>query len=147
MLSFLSYDHLSAYIYQCYICNVGDGSDSYRELQYEIQFIKVSTTQQFVSESLKYNIITNLKQKYYTSKEESLASDFLKKNKTSDNVKYISLPSKPSLHESCVERFLKAIRSEPVYFCAVFNRCLYKSNVVLFDKEKYNMGKIREKNN
>ena len=65
----------------------------------------------------------------------------------SDNVKCISLPSKPSAHESCVERFLKAIISEPVYFCAVCNRCLYKSNVVLFDKEKYNMGKIREKNN
>ena len=48
---------------------MGDGCDSYRELQYEIQFIKVSTTQQFVSESLKYNIVTNLKQKYYSSKE------------------------------------------------------------------------------
>ena len=115
MLSFLSYDHLSAFIYQCYICNVGDGSDSYRELQCEIQFIKVSTTQQFVSESLKYNIIT-FKTKILQQQGESLASDFLKKSKTSDNVKCISLPSKPSAHESCVERFLKAIRSEPVYF-------------------------------
>ena len=59
LLSFLSHDHLSAYIHQCYIWNVGDRSDSNRELQYEIQFVKVSTTQQFVSESLKYNIIRN----------------------------------------------------------------------------------------
>ena len=56
LLSFISYDHLSAYNHQCYICNVGDGSDSSRELQYEIQFVKVSTTRQFVNESLKYNI-------------------------------------------------------------------------------------------
>ena len=38
LLSFLSYDHLSAYIHQCYICNVGGGIDSNRELQYEILF-------------------------------------------------------------------------------------------------------------
>ena len=60
-------------------------------------------------------------------------------------MKYISLPSKPSVDEICVERFLKAIRSRPVYFCVVCNRCLYKSNVVLFDKEKYNIDKMREK--
>ena len=60
-------------------------------------------------------------------------------------MKYISLPSKPSVDEICVERFLKAIRSGPIYFCVVCNRCLYKSNVVLFDKEKYNIDKIREK--
>ena len=41
---------------------MGDGSARNRELQYEIQFVKVSTTRQFVSESLKYNIITNLKE-------------------------------------------------------------------------------------
>ena len=35
-------------------------------------------------------------------------SYFLKKNKTSDNVKYISLPSKPSVDKTCVKRFLKA---------------------------------------
>ena len=52
MLSFLSYGHLNVYIHQCYICNVGDGSDSNRELQNEIQFVKVSTTQKFVSEPL-----------------------------------------------------------------------------------------------
>ena len=63
----------------------------------------------------------------------------------SDNVKYISLPSKPSVDESRVERFLKAIRSGPLYFCVVYNRCLYKSNVVLFNKEKYNLDNIREK--
>ena len=55
-LSFLSYDHLSVYIHQCYICNVGGGSDSNRELQYLIQLVNVSPTQQFVSESLTYNI-------------------------------------------------------------------------------------------
>ena len=60
-------------------------------------------------------------------------------------MKYISLPSIPSADEKCVERFLKAIRSGPLYFCVVCNRCLYKSNVVLFDKEKYNINKIREK--
>ena len=110
-LSFLSFDYLSAYIHQCYICNVVDVSDSNRELQYEIQFVKDSTTRQFVGESLKYNIIRNLKRKYYSSKEEPSASNFLKKSKRSDNVKYISLPSKPSVDESCVERFLNAIRS------------------------------------
>ena len=47
--SFLSYDHLSAHIHQCYICNVGDGSDSNRELQHEIQYVKISTTRQFVN--------------------------------------------------------------------------------------------------
>ena len=85
------------------------------------------------------------KRKYYSSKEEPSGSNFLKKSKTSDNVKYISLPSIPSADEKCVERFLKAIRSGPLYFCVVCNRCLYKSNVVLFDKEKYNINKIREK--
>ena len=30
-------------------------------------------------------------------------------------------------------------------FCVICNRCLCKSNVVLFDKEKYNVDKIREK--
>ena len=124
---------------------MGDGSDSNRELQYEIQFVKVSTTRQFVSESLKYNIIRNVERKYYSSKEEPSASNFLKKSKTSDNVKYISLPSKPSADEICVEKFLKAVRSGPVYFCVVCNRCLYKLNVALFDKEKYNIDKIREK--
>ena len=88
---------------------MGDGSDSNRELQYEIQFVKVFATQRFVSESLKYNIIRNLKQKYYSSKEEPSASNFLKKSKTSDNAKHISLPSKPSVDENCVESFLKAI--------------------------------------
>ena len=44
LLSFLSYDHLSAFIHQCYICNVGDGTDSNMELQYVTQFVKVSTT-------------------------------------------------------------------------------------------------------
>ena len=39
-------------------------------------------------------------------------------------MKYISLPAKPSANKSSVERFLKAIRSEPVYFCVVPNRCL-----------------------
>ena len=81
LLSFLSYDHLSAYIHQCYIYNVGDGSDSNRELQYEIQFVKVSTARQLVSESLKYNILRNLKRKYYSSKEEPSASNFLRKVK------------------------------------------------------------------
>ena len=52
------------------LCNVGDGSDGNRELQNEIQFVKVSTTRQFVSVSLKYNIIRNLKRKYYSSKGE-----------------------------------------------------------------------------
>ena len=37
------------------------------------------------------------------------------------------------------------MRSGPIYFCVVCKRCLYKSNVVLFDKEKFNIGKIREK--
>ena len=115
------------------------------ELQYEIQSVKVSTTRKFVSESLKYNVIRNLKRKYYSNKEEPSASNFLQKSKASANVKYISLPSKPSVDESCVERFLKAIRSGPVYFCVVCNRCLYKSNVVLFVKEKYNIDKTREK--
>ena len=82
-------------------------------------------------------MIRNLKRKYYSSKEESSASNFLKKSKTSGNVKYISFPSKPSVNESFVERFLKAIRSGLVYFCVVCNRCLYKSNVVLFDKENF----------
>ena len=132
---FSCYDHLSAYIHQYYICNVGGGSDSNRELQYEIQFLKVSTTRQFVSESLKYNIIRSLKQKYYSSKEKPSASNSLKTSKTSDNVKYISLLSKPYADESCVERFLKAIRNGPVYFRVVCNRCFYKSNVVLFDKK------------
>ena len=94
---------------------------------------------------MKYNIIRNLKGKYYSSKEELSASNFLKKSITSDNVKYISLPSKPSVDESCVEIFLIAVRSGPVYFCVICNRCLYKSNVVLLDKQKYNIDKIREK--
>ena len=89
------------------------------ELQYEIQFVKFSTTRKFVSESLKYNIIRNLKRKYCSSKEEPSASNFLKKSKASDNVKYISLPSKPSVDESCVESFLKAVRSGPVYFSVI----------------------------
>ena len=33
----------------------------------------------------------------------------------SDNVESISLPSKTSVDESCTEKFLKAIRSGPVY--------------------------------
>ena len=41
--------------------------------------------------------------------------------------------------------FLKVIISGPVYFCVFCNKCLYKSNVALFDKEKYNIDKIREK--
>ena len=126
MLSSPSYDHLCAYIHQCYIWNVGGGSDCNREWQYEIQFVKVFATRQFVSESLKYNIIRNLKRKCYSSKEEPSASNFLKKSKTSDNAKHISLPSKPSVDESCVESFLKAIWSGPVYFCVVCNRCLCK---------------------
>ena len=36
LLGFLSYDHLSAYIDQCHTFNVSDGSNSNRELQYEI---------------------------------------------------------------------------------------------------------------
>ena len=60
-------------------------------------------------------------------------------------MKYIRLLLKPSIDETWVERFLKAIRSGPVYFCVVYNKCLYKSNVVLFDKEKYNIDKIRER--
>ena len=59
-------------------------------------------------------------------------------------MKCIILPSKPRVDESCVDRFLKAIRIGPVYFCVVYNSCLYKSNVPLFDKEKYNIDKIRE---
>ena len=57
LLSFLSYDHLSVLIHQCYMSNVGDDSDSNRELQYEIQFVKVSTTRHVVRESFKYNIL------------------------------------------------------------------------------------------
>ena len=60
-------------------------------------------------------------------------------------MKYISLPSKSSADESCVERFLKAIRSGPIYFSVVCNRCFYKSNVVLFDKEENNIDKIGQK--
>ena len=59
-------------------------------------------------------------------------------------MKYISLLSKPTVDESRVERFLKAIKSGQVYFCVFCKRCLCKSNVVLFDKEKYNTDKIRE---
>ena len=59
-------------------------------------------------------------------------------------MKCISLPSKSSADKSCVERFLKAVKSGPV-FCVICNRCFYKSNVVLFDKEKYNIDKIGEK--
>ena len=55
------------------------------------------------------------------------------------------MPSKPIVDESCAERFLKAVRSGPVHFCVICNRCLYKSNVVLFDKKKYNIDKIRKK--
>ena len=144
MLRSLSDDHLSACIHQCYICNVGGGSNRNRELQYEIQFVKISTTRPFFSELFMCNIMKNLKQKYYSSKEDPSLSNFLKKSKNSDSVKCISLPSKPSVDESCVDRFLKAIRSGPVYFCVVYNSCLYKSNVPLFDKEKYNIDKIRE---
>ena len=61
-----------------------------RELQYEIQFVKASTTRQFISDSLKYNIIRNLKRKHYSSKEQPSASNFLKKSKMPDNVNYIS---------------------------------------------------------
>ena len=72
LLNFLSCDCLSAYIYQYYICNVCDSSDDNRDcrMQNKIQFVKVCTTQQFVSESLKYNIIRNLKRKFYSSKRE-----------------------------------------------------------------------------
>ena len=99
---------------------------------------------------MKYNILRNLKRNYYSSKEEPSASNFLKKSKTSDNLKYISLPSKPSVNvdeKLCrkVSENNKTIRSGPVYFCVVCNRCLYKSNVVLFDKGKYNIDKIRVK--
>ena len=37
---------------------------------------------------------------------------FLRKVK--GNAKYISLPSKPSVDESCIKRYMKAIRSGPV---------------------------------
>ena len=50
--------------------------------------------------------------------------------------------AKSSADESFIERFLKAIRIGPVCFCVVCNRCLYKSNVVLFNKEKYNFEHI-----
>ena len=123
MLSFLSYDNLSTYIYQCYICNVVDDSDSNRELQYEVQFGKVSTTRQFVIESVKYNIIRNLKRKLNSSKEEPSASNFLKKSKTSDNVKYISLPLKQTVDESCIERFLKGIEGDQFIFEFVQVKC------------------------
>ena len=55
LLSFLSYDHLTVFIHQCHICNVVDGSDSNSELEYAIQFVKVSTTRHV--ESFKYNIL------------------------------------------------------------------------------------------
>ena len=81
MLSFLSYGHLNVYIHQCYICNVGDGSDSNRELQYEIQFVKVSTTQQFVSESLKFNITRTLNENITPSRKRLPLQIFLRKVK------------------------------------------------------------------
>ena len=113
---------------------MGVSSDSNRELQDEIQFVKVSTTRQFVSESRIIPV-----QYYKTFKTKTLqpsASNFLKKSKTLDNMKYIILPSAPSVDESYVERFLKVIRGGPVYFCVVCNISLYKSNVVLFKEKK-----------
>ena len=100
-----------------------DDSDSNRELQYEVQFGKVSTTRQFVIESVKYNIIRNLKRKLNSSKEEPSASNFLKKSKTSDNVKYISLPLKQTVDESCIERFLKGIEGDQFIFEFVQVKC------------------------
>ena len=50
--------------------------------------------------------------------------------------------SKLSADESCIEKFLKAIKIGPVCVCVVCNRCLYKSNVVLCYKEKYNFEHI-----
>ena len=50
--------------------------------------------------------------------------------------------SKLSDDESCIEKFLKAINIGPVCVCVVCNRCLYKSNVVLCYKEKYNFEHI-----
>ena len=82
----------------------------------------------------KYNIIRNLKKKCYSSREDPLTSNFIKKSKMSDNVKSISSPSKPSVDKSLAETFLEAIRSGSIYFWVVCNRCLCKSNVVLFDE-------------
>ena len=81
LLGFLSYDNLSAYIHQCYICNVDHGSDSNRELQYEIQFVKVSTTRQFVSESLKFNITRTLNENITPSRKRLPLQIFLRKVK------------------------------------------------------------------
>ena len=50
--------------------------------------------------------------------------------------------SKLRADESCIEKFLKAIKIGPVCVCVVCNRCLYKSNVVLCYKEKYNFEHI-----
>ena len=81
LLKSLSDDHLSAYIHQCYICNVGDGSNSNRELQYEIQFVKVSTTRPFFSESFMCNIIKNLKQNITVARKILHFQIFLRKVK------------------------------------------------------------------
>ena len=62
----------------------------------------------------------------------------MKKVKRSDNVKH----SKSSADESCIERFLKRVRIGPVYVCVVCDRILCKSNVVLFNEEKYNFEYI-----
>ena len=60
LLTFLSYEETSVYIHQYYLDNV-DNTD--RGEPYELQFVKVSPSH-FASESLKYNVLRNLKRKY-----------------------------------------------------------------------------------
>ena len=146
LFSKLSYEDLNAYIHQYYSGNV----DNIRA--YELQFVKASPPQ-FVSETLKCNVLRNLKRKYvinnipsslpslvrnslgiqsFKINIQSSASSSIKKIKSSYNVKH----SKQSTDESCNEKFLKASRIWPVCVCIVCSRCLYKSNVALFNKGK-----------
>ena len=71
LLTFLSYEDVSMHIHQCYLDNV-DNTD--REEPFELQFVKVSPAQ-FVSESLKYNVLRSLKGKYVSNTIQSSVSN------------------------------------------------------------------------
>ena len=71
LLTFLSYEDVSMQIHQCYLDNV-DNTD--REEPFELQFVKVSPAQ-FVSESLKYNVLRSLKGKYVSNTIQSSVSN------------------------------------------------------------------------
>ena len=141
LLRFLTIEHVLNFITTTYLVN--------SELQhvYENQFVFLPE----IEMSLRRRTLRRFRQGYRNIfPYKDYASPQVKKQKIVENDNDQNCENFQTTRQTeyllCIKKFHEKVKMGPFYVCVICNRCLYFSNVIKFDLEKYDRESVNKLN-